>query len=457
MLYIRIISFLIFLSIITVAIFIFRKLRLPARVRKADEHFSNGDYEKANEIINYVLEKKKDYVPARFIRAQIYIKQTQNILAITELNSILAIENFQKFVNELDIHYKLAELYNLTGQWQKEIEEYKIILNFNPEDLEANRRVGHAFFKQGRFRDANEYLIKAFTGQPIYTDCLLPIGVSCYQLAEYEQAEHYLLKSLEASPGQREAQFYLGMLYFSRNDNENALKMFENAKQDSRFFVKCVLKTGEIHVQSELYLKAIESLESGIGKIKGDDEESLEYRYLLAECYEKENKLNEALHHWEQISRINPNFRNTRQKIDDYEKLLNNETMKMIFGSTLDELQPVIVEIISGMDYNIVSRKSISPNDYEYKAFNVKRINEPPVLLLFHRSTKEVNEFDIIEFHKRMVVEKCKKGIYITTSSFGLKARTSATSRMIDLIDASFMNKVIDKVKIRKDSKKQTQ
>ncbi len=88
------------------------------------------DITKASEIVKLVLERKKDYVPARYLRAQILVKQKQYLLAISELNGILALPEFSKFVNELDIHYMLADLYHETQQWQKEVEEFRIILQF---------------------------------------------------------------------------------------------------------------------------------------------------------------------------------------------------------------------------------------------------------------------------------------------------------------------------------------
>ena len=62
-------------SIIGALLVIIRAHQYPAKVRKAQEYLDNGDIAKASEIVKLVLERKKDYIPARYLRAQILIQQ----------------------------------------------------------------------------------------------------------------------------------------------------------------------------------------------------------------------------------------------------------------------------------------------------------------------------------------------------------------------------------------------
>ena len=65
------------LIIITIIWLIVKAFQYPAKIRKAEEFIDAGEFSKASEIIKKILEKKKDYVPARFIRAQLLMKQNQ--------------------------------------------------------------------------------------------------------------------------------------------------------------------------------------------------------------------------------------------------------------------------------------------------------------------------------------------------------------------------------------------
>ena len=430
--------------------FLISKTRLPARIRRAEEYLNAGDQQRASEIVRAVLKKKEDYVPARYLRAKILTNQKQYLLAIAELNGILAITNFDHFVDEPAIHYHLADLYHETQQWQREIDEFKAILKFNPDDTVANHRVGHVLYAQKRYGECREHLEKAFTQNPSLTDCLLPLGVSCFHLGDFENAEPYLSKSLEQTPDNPEPQFYLGNIYRNIKNNENAIKMFTSAKRDKRFFLKSLHSIAEIYYAEERYEDAITTLEEGLKKLTGSSDETLAYRYLLAECYERSNKITEALFHWQKIYETNSNYRNTKSKLDDYSQIMANDNQRILFTSSMEDLQPLITELIARLNFNIVSKRMINDSEYIYKALNIKRINEPQISIYFNRTTREITESQIADFERKMREDNCKSGIYMTTSRFSLKAKNAASGTMIQLYDANFITKAVERIMIRK-------
>lgn len=437
-------------SIVGALLVIIRAHQYPAKVRKAQEYLDNGDIAKASEIVKLVLERKKDYVPARYLRAQILIQQKQYLLAIAELNGILSIPDFDKYVGELDIHYHLADLYHETQQWQKEVEEFRIILQFNPDDINANHRLGIVLYRQHDYTRSKDYLLKAVTLDPALSDIYAPLGICLYNTGEYGTAENFLIKAVETNATNYEAHYYLGMIFKMKKDYTAALEMLGKARNDRRYFDKSQYAIGQLYFDNDAYSKAIEELEKGLPYIKDNTDEGLAYRYLLAECYEMENKIPEAVHHWEKIASINPNYRSTQVKLDDYKSILENKNLKFLFTSTMAELQPLITEIIAQLNYSIVYKKEVSANEYMYKCFSVKRINEPPVLINFIRTTRDITEGQINTFYQRMLEEKCKSGIYITTSKFSINAKSQAANKMIEIMDGRFLQKTMEKIKGKK-------
>ncbi|MCP4131583.1 MAG: tetratricopeptide repeat protein [bacterium] len=430
--------------------FAVRFFRIPAKIRKAEEYMETEEYSKASEIIKKILEKKKDNVPARYIRGQLLTRQNQYLMAIAEYNSILAIPGFNKQIKELDVHYRLAQLYSETKNYTKEIEEYKIILTFNADDINANHRIGHAFYRQNDHRRVKDHLMKAVILDPKLIDCYLPLGVSCYKISDYEKAEQYLVKSLEQRGDHTEAEYYLGSIYQMGKNYESAVSMFENARKNRKYLTLSLYSLAEMAFDKNQYGQAIDYLEQGLKQLKEKTDHAYAYRYMLAECYELENKIEEAVYHWKKVAADNANYRSTNLKLESYSEILENNNLMSIFTASLEELQPTIVEIISGLNYNIVSKEKINPNEYKYKAYNIKRINDPPLLIYFNRTTREISEGQIMDFYKKINEEKSKSGIYIATSKFSLRARSSATSKMIELFDSEFVNKVIEKIKSKK-------
>jgi tetratricopeptide (TPR) repeat protein len=440
----------IFFILIIITLLILKSTSFTAKIRKAEEFLEEGDISKANEIIKKILDQKNEYTPARYLRAQILMKQNQYLLAISELNTILGIPDFSKFINEIEIHYHLARLYNDTKNFPKEIEEYRSILTFNPEDLTANHRIGHALYQKKEYKKAREHLLKAVILDPNLTDVYLPLGISCFNISDYEKSEEYLTKAMNVPGDHSDAQFHLGSIYQMKKDYKNAIAMFDKSKKERKYYLRSLYKIGEIYHTMEDYDNAIEILEQGLGSLKEKDEESHQYRYLLAECYEHQNKIKEAFHHWTKIIEENPNFRSTRLKIDSYQEILENESLMTMFVTSLESLQPTIVELISSLNYNIISKDRVTHNEYQYRAYNIKRINDPPILIYFHRTTREITEENVNDFQKRIIDEKCKNGIYITTSKFSIRAKALAQAKTIELYDAEFLKRIVERIQSRK-------
>ncbi|HOM88716.1 MAG TPA: restriction endonuclease, partial [Spirochaetota bacterium] len=295
-----------------------------------------------------------------------------------------------------------------------------------------------------------DYLLKAVTLDPALSDIYAPLGICLYNTGEYGTAENFLIKAVETNATNYEAHYYLGMIFKMKKDYTAALEMLSKARNDRRYFDKSQYAIGQLYFDNDAYSKAIEELEKGLPYIKDNTDEGLAYRYLLAECYEMENKIPEAVHHWEKIASINPNYRSTQVKLDDYKLILENKNLKFLFTSTMAELQPLITEIIAQLNYSIVYKKEVSANEYMYKCFSVKRINEPPVLINFIRTTRDITEGQINTFYQRMLEEKCKSGIYITTSKFSINAKSQAANKMIEIMDGRFLQKAMEKIKGKK-------
>lgn len=435
-----------FLTFCTLIVFVVRKMQIPSRLKKAQMLVDKGELSEANEIIREILARKDSYAPARYLKANILMIQSQYLLAIMEYNNILLIPDFNQFVNELDIHYRLAELYNLTHQYNKEILEFKKILTFNPDDIKANHRVGLALYNQKIYDQAVDHLLKAKELDPALPGCDMALGISLYNLGDYENAEVYLLSSLNELPNSAEINYHLGLIYKKKKDFDNALKMFEKTQSDSTFGQNSSYNLGEIYFSHGDYTNAIKSLDKGLSRI-GNDEESLAYRYLLAESYEACNQISEAVFHWDKIYGIKPGYRNTQAKLEDYKGIMENENLRKLFTASLIELQPLISEIISRLNFNILSKEDINSNEILYKAFNIKRINEPPVIIYFNRTPRDINETQIADFQKTIQSRNCKTGIYVTTGKFSLKAKTTAKSKGIELLSGDELNRLLEKIK----------
>ena len=438
-----------FVAALIIALFGWKASRLSAKFKRAEQAFDNEDFQTANAIVREILETNNNNVPAKYIKAKLLIKQTQYLQAIFELNSILAISDYYNYVSELDVRTNLALLYNETKDYGKEIEEYKRISDLDAKNIVANERLGHAMFTKKSYRHALDYFLKVDELSEQH-NCLTMIGICYYMLNDYERAEDSLLAAINENNEDNEARYYLGSINFMRRTYSSAIQILELAKRDQRYLLKSLLMLGSIYYEKDDYDKAIEILEPGLKSLKDKAEEATEYRYLLANVYEAVGRIKEATHHWDKISIDTPGYRDVRDKLDSYRTIMSDPNLSELFSKNIEENQTLLKEIIALLQYNVLSTEKVSNNEYHYKALNIKRPNEPPTLIVYLKTTKELNETHIMDFQRKILAEKYKSGIFLTTGTFNARARAgTASKKEIDLIDADALLKLIEKAKLK--------
>jgi tetratricopeptide (TPR) repeat protein len=422
---------------------------LSARIKKAEQAFENEDFQTADAIVKEILEAHSENVPAKYIKAKLFIKQTLYIQAIFELNAILAIEDYSSYVEELDIHTNLALLYHETKDYEREINEYKLISSLEPNNIIANERLGYAMFTKKNYRTALDYLLKLEKLVENHNYSTI-IGISYYMLEEYERAEDYLFRAVNDNADNNEARYYIGSIHFMRRAYSDAIQVLELEKKNKKYFIKSLLLLGKIYSERDDYEQVINVLESGLKSLKDKSEESAEYRYLLANAYEGEGKIKEAIYHWEKLSSDTPGYRDVREKLDSYRTVMSEPSLAELFSEGIEENQALVKEIIALLQYNVLTSERISNYEYHYKALNIKRPNEPPTLIVYFKTTKDLNEGHLMDFQKKVLYDKYKSGIFITTGTFSSRAMASiASKKEVDLIDANALLKLIEKAKVK--------
>ena len=419
--------------------------RLSTKIKKAEQAFENGDFQAVNAIIKEILESDNNNIPAKYIKAKMLMNQNQFLQAIFELNSILAIPDYRDYASELDLRTSLALLYHETKNYEKEIQEYKIIIAIDPNSVVANERLGHAMFTKKNYKVALDYLLKVskLVEQHDYWGM---IGVCYYMQNNYELAEDYLLRAIKENEDNDEARYYLGSINCMRRTYTDAIPLLELAKRNRKYFFKSSYLLGMIYYEKDDYEQAINVLEAGLKNLKDKTEEAIEYRYLLAEVYEIVGRIKEALHHWEKISAENPGYKNVRDKLDSYLTIMSDPHLTELFSASIEDNQPLIKEIIALLQYSVISSEKISNNEYQYKALNIKRPNELPALVTYLKTTKDLNESYISEFQRKISSLKCKSGIFITTGTFSPRVKVNIDSKKeISLIDTDDLPRLIER------------
>jgi tetratricopeptide (TPR) repeat protein len=123
-----------------------------------------------------------------------------------------------------------------------------------------------------------------------------------------------LEKELEAED--YETHYNLGIAYKEMGLIDDAIKEFQASRNDPKRFVHSANMLGVCYIEKGLYPLAVDVLKNAIEKMEDRGESYWAMRYDLAEAYEKNGSLKEALDLYTQIYGWNSKFRTVSDKIN---------------------------------------------------------------------------------------------------------------------------------------------
>jgi tetratricopeptide (TPR) repeat protein len=157
-----------------------------------------------------------------------------------------------------------------TGKIDVAIPHYRKALEINPENSEAHSSLGAAMAQKGRLDEAIPHFEKALELKPDYLEACTNLGAALVQKGKFGQAIVYFEKALKLKPGSAELHNSLGFVLLWQAKTDQAIAQFNKAIEISPTFVN-----------------AHDNLGSAFYYLKGNTPE--------------------ALVHWRQVLRLEPN------------------------------------------------------------------------------------------------------------------------------------------------------
>jgi tetratricopeptide (TPR) repeat protein len=123
-----------------------------------------------------------------------------------------------------------------------------------------------------------------------------------------------LEKELEAED--YETHYNLGIAYKEMGLLDDAIREFQASRNDPKRFVHSSNMLGTCYVEKGLYSLAIDVLKNSLARMEARDESYWTMQYDLAEAYEKNKNIEEALDTYMQVYGWNAKFREASEKIN---------------------------------------------------------------------------------------------------------------------------------------------
>ncbi len=219
-------------------------------------------------------------------------------------NAITMLKKVASLVDTIpNVWLEIARAYGKLGRADDELAAYKKYVQSDPQNVEANVRLGMILLDQGKVSEGLIYLETANTLKPNNFDVMIALAKGYVRTNRSSEAEDLLVKAREAKPNDIEIRRELVSLYRRKGDNRKALDE-----------IKELLKLGRDNETLLLYAKLLfedgrqKEAEEAIEDIRATDPENIEALMLLGMSQRSRKKYDEAIETYKEIIYINGGY-----------------------------------------------------------------------------------------------------------------------------------------------------
>ena len=370
----------VFLSIVTIALFIYTFIYL------VKENNTNYVYVLALEFLGLIIEfisiiraKGPDIILSLFIliisiilpiiyfileHKNIHIDELINISKSKKNKENLKkylLKNVEKYPNSYKSHKMLAKYYEENGEKEKAEDEYMMVIRINPKDYEIYCDLAKLFHENKKEQDAKNLLQDLLNQKPDYYKASILLGNILYDNEEYKEAILVYNEALRYSPAEYYLYYCLGMTYTRLNDFQNAKEYYMKAAKINSLKDISSLNLGQIYLIFREYEEAekyfYECLNSEDEKIQANS-----YLYL-AKINLLKNNTEKAIIYANMSIEIYPEI---------VKKIENDDTFGIIIGKIKRKPSKEVKTKLNEKEINIIEHLGKTYNLVENLADNMK-------------------------------------------------------------------------------------
>ncbi len=222
--------------------------------------FANqGNYAKAIEILEKVLEFNPRFVNAYFELGHIYEKQYLMDKAITQYELALRLEPDYKEAN-----FHLGILYKNLGKLDAALNYLNKTVELDSSEGDAYYYMGLIYLNRGEHDRAIEMFGKSLKIMPEHSFAHYSLGLAYYQMERLDDAVEEYKKALALNPGDTQAHNALGMAFLKAEDFDDAVEHFNNVLKINPRDCYAHYYLGAVSFRTHHYSEAIEEFHKAV-------------------------------------------------------------------------------------------------------------------------------------------------------------------------------------------------
>ena len=440
---ILIIIFLITLFVITmIMINVFGRKKLE----RALNLMRNGKYESALAILKELYAKNPNVKLYNWYMAQCYENLGDLEMAVVEYGKVALSTELPPPLSLIKAHEKLGVLNLKLGNLLKAKHEFETVLSINPAHALAHYYLGEIYFKESNYQKAGEHFEKAITYDDSLTDAYLKLGKINYFMNHNDKAKRYFVKAIEIDRNLHEAHFYYALVLEKDRVYDKSIVEFNKALEEERFRFDCYAHLGSIYRELGNSEEAVKNYESALELGTDDLKKLLEVKYEFADYLIHVGNLKRALELWEEIYKVQPNFKDVAHKLEVYGEISKSTSLTRFITSSREEFAKIGSLLCRLIGVSVERYVFIKDDLLEFYGKMRVGKDELNVIVDIAKWTIQVGELPVRELLEKLSDEGANRAIFITSSDFTEKAYDLSRIRPIELIPKKELEPLLERV-----------
>ncbi|MGL4388372.1 MAG: tetratricopeptide repeat protein [Brevinema sp.] len=433
---------------------------LPNLEEQINSCIAQKNFDDAEFLLQGLLSKNTRDPLLQFWQAEIFWHNSKE-----EQASMILERLYKEHINQFSIDKKTTIYYRLASWYQKNnflhdawtLSEQ--LLNLDSDNPKFLLLMGEVLLKQNNNYQALTYFQRAIVFNPIDKILLKYIADILYDLKNYQESLIAYISLSKEDPKNGFVWFRLGKLSEELKNTNKAITYYIKAEQLGSIAISCKAsyQNALLHMGIGKVYEAIMFLEKSSFKLRNDKnntiekELKLEILYYLASVYETNNNINSAIALWEEIKKIEPQYKDVQSKINEHSLSQVNDFFLDILTNSGDQLINIICEFIRTLHYIIDEYSFIGEEFVQITVSEVaskwRDVKRSKYLFLFWCSDLNfpmdiVNRFSTITSHAHI-----EKIIIISAGAILFETRILLENKSIDFYDKNNIKDLINERK----------
>lgn len=321
--------------------------------------------------------------------------------------------------------------------------------NMSKNDFDSNYYLGYVLYKFKEYEKAIPFFKKAQILNSEAPNLQNVLGLSLFYGKHYKEALPYLKRALDDNPENKELLFSMAIAMSEGGYADKAMKVFMHLRADPKFGAKASLEAGLFHAKTNQHDKAIQDFEIGLKHEEVPPELAVELRYRLATSCFATKAIPKGLQALQEITAINPNFKDVPQLLARYSELNQNKNLQVYLMATSSDFVALCRRMVMVFYKNAVAKIQDIEVNQEYVEVTLHldfTRSEEIHIFRFYRTQGTVSDLHIRDLHAKVSDSKADKGLCFTAGMFSEEGRRFSEGRPIDLMDKAALIKLLKQV-----------